>query len=49
MIHTGHIPLEYFYSDSFASGRDVNDWTSEQDEEGEMGSFIDDLEHETTS
>jgi hypothetical protein len=41
--------LEYFYSDSLASGRDVNDWTSEQDEEDEMGSFIDDDEHETTS
>ncbi|KAJ5812171.1 hypothetical protein N7474_008472 [Penicillium riverlandense] len=49
MIHTGRIPLEYFYSDSFASGGDVNDWTSEQGEEDEMGSFIDDDEHETTS
>jgi hypothetical protein len=49
MMHPGHVPLEYFYSDSLASGRDVNDWTSEQDEEDEMGSFIDDDEHGTTS
>ncbi|CAL5873801.1 uncharacterized protein PFLUO_LOCUS8084 [Penicillium psychrofluorescens] len=49
IIHPGHVPLEYFYSDSFAPGRDVNDWTSEQDEEDDMGSFIDDDEHGTTS
>lgn len=50
MFHPGHGPLEYnFYSDSPASRGDVNGWTSEQDEEDEMGSFIDDDEHGITS